>query len=194
MNNTANLIRLAFVLFFVLLLQIVVFDNLDFLGLCNPFIYILFILVAPFGCPTWLLMLMAGGAGLIIDVASNTPGMHAAASILIAYLRPVVLRLIAFRNTTYKEGDMPGSHAYGSMWFARYTLIIVAIHHLALFLIEQFDSRDAYVGRVRAVAVEVAHDDGSLVFGEGYCAIVSAYCVFEFGEFALLDFIVGCAD
>lgn len=35
---------------------------------------------------------------------------------------------------------MPGSHAYGSMWFARYTLIIVAIHHLALFLIEQFDS------------------------------------------------------
>ncbi|MCI5777555.1 MAG: rod shape-determining protein MreD [Bacteroidales bacterium] len=140
MNNTANLIRLAFVLFFVLLLQIVVFDNLDFLGLCNPFIYILFILVAPFGCPTWLLMLMAGGAGLIIDVASNTPGMHAAASILIAYLRPVVLRLIAFRNTTYKEGDMPGSHAYGSMWFARYTLIIVAIHHLALFLIEQFDS------------------------------------------------------
>lgn len=140
MNNTANLIRLAAVLIVVLTLQTVVFDNLDFLGLCNPFIYILFILLAPFGCPTWLLMLMAAGEGLIIDIASNTPGMHMAATILIAYLRPPVLRLVAFRSTTYKEGGIPGSHAYGSLWFARYTLIIVAIHHLALFLIEQFDS------------------------------------------------------
>lgn len=156
MNNTANLIRLSVVLIVVLLLQVVVFDNLDFLGLCNPFIYVLFILVAPFGCPTWLLMLMAAGEGLIIDIASNTPGMHMAATILIAYLRPAVLRLVAFRSATYKEGDVPGSRGYGSLWFARYTLIIVAIHHLALFLIEQFDSFYLWSTLIRIVLSIVA--------------------------------------
>ena len=73
-------------------------------------------------------------------------------------------------------------------------LLSVDAEDFLVFLVEQFYSRDAYVGRVRVVAVEVAHDDGCIVFGECYCAIVAAYCVFEFCEFALLDFIVGCAD
>lgn len=140
MNSTANVIRLAIIFVLTLLLQVVIFDNLDFLGLCNPFIYVIFILLAPFGTPTWLLMFMAAAAGLVVDVSANTPGMHTAACILVAYLRPFVLRLIAFRNTSYKEGDMPSSRSYGTLWFLRYTFIMVAIHHVALFIIEQFDS------------------------------------------------------
>lgn len=156
MNNTANLIRLAIIFVVVLLLQVVVFDNLDFLGLCNPFIYIIFILLAPFGTPTWILMLMAAVAGLVVDLSANTPGMHTAACILIAYLRPHVLRLIAFRNATYKEGDMPSSKSYGTLWFARYTIIMVAVHHVALFLIEQFDSFYLYPTLIRIVLSIIA--------------------------------------
>lgn len=46
MNNTANLLRLGLTLLLALILQIVVLDNLDFLGPCNPFVYIVFIMAA----------------------------------------------------------------------------------------------------------------------------------------------------
>lgn len=139
MNNTANLIRLAAILAVSMLLQVVVLDNLDFLGPCNPFIYIVFIMAAPFGCSPILLMLMAAAAGLVVDVVSNTPGMHMAACVLIAFLRGFILRLLAFRSA-YKDDDMPGAAACGSLWFFKYTVFMVTIHHAALFLIEQFDS------------------------------------------------------
>lgn len=139
MNNTANLIRLAAILAVSMLLQVVVLDNLDFLGPCNPFIYIVFIMAAPFGCSPILLMLMSATAGVVVDVVSNTPGMHMAACVLIAYLRGFILRLLAFRSA-YKDDDMPSAAACGSLWFFKYTLIMVSIHHVALFFIEQFDS------------------------------------------------------
>lgn len=140
MNSAYNILRLSVVFVVLLLLQVVVFDNLDFLGLCNPFVYVGFILLLPFGTPTILLMLLAAAAGLVVDVASNTPGMHMAACVLAAYVRPYVLRLIAFRSVSYKDGELPGSRAYGSLWFARYVALVVAVHHVALFLVEQFDS------------------------------------------------------
>ncbi len=139
MNNTANLIRLAFILVVAMLLQIVVLDNLSFLGPCNPFVYIIFIMAAPFGCSSILLMLLSGAVGLFVDVMSNTPGMHAAACILIAYLRSYILRLLAFRSA-YKDDDMPSASVCGSLWYFKYTFLMVSIHHVALFLIEQFDS------------------------------------------------------
>lgn len=140
MNSAYNLFRLAAVFVVLLLLQIVVFDNLDFLGLCNPFVYVAFVMFVPFGTSTILLMVLAAALGLIVDVASNTPGMHMAACVLVAYVRPYVLRLIAYRSVSYKEGDIPGSRAYGTLWFARYAVLMVSIHHVALFLVEQFDS------------------------------------------------------
>lgn len=140
MNSAYNLFRLSVVFAVLLLLQVVVFDNLDFLGLCNPFVYVGFILLIPFGTSTVLLMLLAAAAGLVVDLASNTPGMHMAACVLAAYARPRVLRLVAFRSVSYKDGELPGSRAYGSLWFARYAVLMVAIHHVALFLVEQFDS------------------------------------------------------
>lgn len=140
MNSAYNIVRLLAVFVVLLLLQVVVFDNLDFLGLCNPFVYVAFVLLLPFGTSTILLMLLASVLGMVVDVASNTPGMHMAACVLVAYVRPYVLRLIAFRSVTYKDGELPGSRVYGTLWFARYTLLMVSIHHVALFLVEQFDS------------------------------------------------------
>lgn len=139
MNNTSNLLRLLAILVVAMILQVVVLDNLDFLGPCNPFVYIIFILAAPFGCSSVLLMIMAAVVGLGVDVLSNTPGMHTAACVLIAYLRTYILRLLAFRSA-YKDDDMPSAATCGSLWFFKYTLIMVAIHHVALFFIEQFDS------------------------------------------------------
>lgn len=113
MNNTANLLRLGLILLLSLILQIVVLDNLDFLGPCNPFVYIVFIMAAPFGCSSVSLMVMGAVAGLIVDLVSNTPGMHMAACILIAFVRQYILNLLAFRSA-YKADDMPSASSCGS--------------------------------------------------------------------------------
>ncbi len=139
MNNSSNILRLALIFVLALILQIVVIDNLEFLTFCNPFIYIVFILSLPFGISPITAMLLALPAGLAVDFASNTPGMHAAACVLIAYLRQPILNLIAFRNS-YREGDIPSIYSYGLVWYLKYTVLMVSIHHVALFLIEQYDS------------------------------------------------------
>ena len=139
MNNTANLISLFVILLVSLLLQVVVIDNIDFLGPCNPFLYIVFIMAVPFGCSQISLMLMAAAVGFVVDMVSDTPGMHMASCVLIAFVRQYVLRLLAFRSA-YKDDDMPGASTCGSLWFFKYTLIMVSVHHVALFLIEQFES------------------------------------------------------
>lgn len=139
MNNTANILRLAVIFAIAMLLQLVVLDNIDSLGPCNPLVYIIVVMAAPFGCPPILLMLISAAAGLAVDIASSTPGMHMAACVLIGFVRTYVLRLLAFRSA-YKDDDMPSAAACGSLWFFKYTIIMVAVHHVALFLIEQFDS------------------------------------------------------
>jgi rod shape-determining protein MreD len=75
--------------------------------------------------------------GLTIDMFSGTPGMHAAASTLIAYLRPMVARRVG-DNREIEPGMQPSIMSMGFSWFFMYSLILVFVHHFALFLIEVF--------------------------------------------------------
>lgn len=155
MNSTANLLRLAVVFALGLLLQIVVLDSLDLVSLCNPMIYVVVLLTAPFGCSTMQLMLLALPTGLVMDMASNTPGMHLAACLLIAYVRQFYLRALAFRSA-YKESDMPSINACGIVWFVKYALLMIATHHVTLFFIEQFDTLFFWPTLLRVVLSIVA--------------------------------------
>lgn len=110
---------------------------MEFSGFINPYLYILFIITLPFETPGWLLLLLAAALGLSIDIFSDTIGMHMAASILLAFLRPFVLARIAPRDN-YEPGTLPLPTFYGIPWFFKYTGILVFIHHLFYFIIESF--------------------------------------------------------
>lgn len=121
----------------LVLVQILVFNNIQFSGYIVPYIYILFILLLPFETPRWLLLLAAFTLGISVDLFTQTPGMHAAASVLMAFLRPWVLEMSAPRDG-YEPGTYPRLYYYGFQWFLRYTVILVLAHHLVLFYIEVF--------------------------------------------------------
>ena len=163
MNSTQNYIRLLIIFLVTTLIQVVVLDNLEFLNLCNPFLYVVVLLSAPFGISPIALMLMSLPVGLAIDVASNTPGMHAAACVFGAYMRPYVLQLISFRSA-YRDDDMPSVHSYGLVWYAKYVLIIVALHHLVLFFVEQFDGLFFWTTLLRALLSILASSVLIIVF------------------------------
>jgi hypothetical protein len=125
----------------VILFQVLVMDNVMLNGYMVPYIYILFILLMPFETPRWTQLVLGFLLGMGIDLFLNTPGMHTAATVLIAFIRPYLLNLLAPRDG-YEPDSFPRIHYYGFLWFLKYTLIIVLIHHLVLFYLEVFQLKD----------------------------------------------------
>ncbi len=135
MSNSflGNIIR-----FFVLIfLQILILDNINFGGYVNPYLYVYFILLLPFEISGWLLLISSFALGFSIDIFTGTMGMHTAASVLMAFARPIVIRSIG-SNREYESGMQPSIHDLGFRWFLTYALILIFIHHIALFYIEVF--------------------------------------------------------
>lgn len=125
-----NLLR--FVL--LLLAQILVFSNINFSSFINPYVFPLFILLLPFETPRWALMLIGFAAGLTLDVFLGSFGMHAAACLLIGYLRPFLINIITPKGTVFEIS--PQLYSQGAPWFAIYTGIAISVYLTFYFLIE----------------------------------------------------------
>ncbi len=120
----------------LVLLQVLVLNNIQFLGFVNPYIYILFILSLPVRTARWVSLLLAFGLGLTIDIFSNTPGMHSSATVLIAFLRNGIINL--FINIDEGNNPTPSYHSFSVATYVKYVIFMVLIHHGALFFLEAF--------------------------------------------------------
>ena len=136
---------LKFLLFFILLilLQILLFNNIQFSGYINPYVYLMFILLLPVEIPSWLLLLLSFLTGLTMDFYSDSPGIHCSATVLTGFLRPYILRIISPRDG-YEHNSVPSMLIYGFRWFLIYTLLMVLVHHTALFYLEVFRFTDFF--------------------------------------------------
>lgn len=140
-----NILRFVLLVFF----QVFILNNLQFGGFINPFVYILFILLLPFKTPKWFLLVIGFILGFTIDLFFHTPGIHASATVFMAFLRPYVLDYFATRDG-YETGTFPGVYYYGFVWFLKYTALLVLAHHVFLFYLEVFRFSDFFItlGRV----------------------------------------------
>ncbi|MGV3504424.1 MAG: hypothetical protein ACO1O1_11995 [Adhaeribacter sp.] len=116
-------------------LQVLLLRNLVLFDTAFCYLYIGFLLFLPIQMPKVLLLLLALVSGLTIDVFYDTIGINAAASVLLAYLRPYVLLVLTPRDD-YEKSDSVNVHVMGWRWFSVYSLFLVFIHHLALFFLE----------------------------------------------------------
>jgi rod shape-determining protein MreD len=132
-----SVIRLSLIGILLILMQLLLFNNIQFSGFINPYIYIMVVLLLPSTIPSWLLLIISFLTGLIIDLFVGSPGMHASATLLAGFCRPYLLTIIAPRDG-YESGSDLSMSAYGFRWFLVYTVIIVVIHHTALFYLEVF--------------------------------------------------------
>ncbi|MDD4969133.1 MAG: rod shape-determining protein MreD [Paludibacter sp.] len=127
-----NIFRFALLVLF----QVLVLNNIQFLGYINPYLYILFILVLPVQMPRWFLLILAFILGLTIDIFSNTPGTHAFATVFVAFFREGIIKL--FTNIEEGNNPTPSFHTFGVSAFIKYVVLIVFIHHTILFTLEAF--------------------------------------------------------
>ncbi|MBP6609915.1 MAG: rod shape-determining protein MreD [Paludibacter sp.] len=131
-----RVIQNIFLFFVLVLMQVLVLNNIQFLGFVNPYIYVLFILSLPARTPRWFVLILGFILGLAIDTFSNTLGMHTAATVLIAYARSFVIKLF----TSIDEGNnpIPSFHSFGVGAYVKYTFVMVVLHHSSLFFLESF--------------------------------------------------------
>ena len=125
----------------LVLLQIFILNNINFRGYLDPYLYVLFILLLPFDTPKWLQLTSAFLIGFFVDLFSHSLGMNAAASVFMAFVRPTVLQLLS-PGREYDPVVPPGISGFGLRWFLSYSLILIFLHHLVLFMLEAFGFHD----------------------------------------------------
>ena len=128
-----NLVRFVM----LVLLQVFLLKNITLYNLSTPYLYILFILLLPFETPNLVLFALAFVLGLTIDAFYDTPGLHAAACTLLAFVRVLFISITVQKDGFDNEPE-PTLSIMGFRWFFTYALILTLFHHFFLFNLEVF--------------------------------------------------------
>ena len=119
----------------LILIQVLVLNNINYFGYVNPYLYVLFLILYPFNGNQTLFLLVSFLLGLGVDIFEDSGGINAAACVVAAYVRPVILRFsfgVSYDYQTIRfSSTQPGSRI-------SYVSLLVFLHHFVLFLLEFF--------------------------------------------------------
>src|SRR6185437_1163670 len=101
-----------------------------------PYVYPLFILLLPFEISVVGLLILGFITGLTVDTFMNTAGIHACATVFIAYLRTNVLNALLPKNLSEYPNQSPSIKNMGWMPFLVYSGFLILLHHIAFFSLE----------------------------------------------------------
>jgi len=128
-----NTIRFAL----LILLQVYLLNKIPHLHkFIIPYLYYLFILWLPFNTSRINLLVIGFFTGLVLDFFMMTPGIHAAPCVLIAYLRPFVINILAPKDQSEFNYREPSPKAMGWTPYLVYTFILTLFHHGYMVLLE----------------------------------------------------------
>jgi hypothetical protein len=142
-----NIIRLIL----ILVVQLFVLNNVPPLHqFIVPYFYFIFILWLPFKITRTALLFVAFAVGYITDMFYKTPGLHLAACVLIAYIRPPFIKLLLPKEATEWGNEEPTRKTMGQVPYMTYLIILTLIHHFYLILLEwlQFGSFLYFSGKL----------------------------------------------
>ncbi len=119
-----------------------------------PYLYFLYIIWLPFTLGRFPLLIIAFFFGLSFDYFTGTMGLHAAACVLIAYIKPFLLNLLIPQETTEQSYIEPSISSMGWAPYSLYLTLLTFIHHFYLVLLEwlQFGDFVYFLGKVTATS------------------------------------------
>ena len=133
----SDLVKNIFRLVIFILVQVYVLDRIPHLHrFIVPYLYFLFILWLPFSVSRLGLLFIGFITGLILDYFANTPGLHAAACVLIAYARPFIISLLIPKDTSEINYREPSPRGMGWAPYSLYVFVLTLLHHTYLTLLE----------------------------------------------------------
>ena len=138
MNTIYINIALRFIV--LILAQGLVFNKFDFLGVYDPYISVVFILIFPVKISRISFLIISFFFGLSLDYFSNSLVLNATSFITIAYLKPSIMNFV-FGNFYDPYGvKMIKHYIIESTIYQKilYVFIIIFLHHLIIFSLESF--------------------------------------------------------
>ncbi len=128
-----NMIRFAV----FILLQVYILNRIPHLHrFITPYLYFLFILWLPFSVSRQWLLLIGFVTGLTLDYFSMTPGLHAAACLLIAYVRPFLITILTPKDSTEFNYREPSPRAMQWTPYMVYVFVLTLLHHGYMVFLE----------------------------------------------------------
>ena len=103
------------------------------MGYLNPFPYVLYIILFPVNGNKPTLLVTSFLLGLLLDMFTNSGGVHATASLLLAYIRPSLFKFsfgLSYEYQTVKIADKISPERI------TFLLLAIFIHHFILFSLE----------------------------------------------------------
>ncbi len=120
-----------------MLVQVFVFDKIVLHQMVTPYLYFLFVLWLPFKMQRPWLMLIAFAYGFILDSFRHNPGFHAAACLLIAYIRPFLVNIFIPQEGADTNFEEPSIKSMGGILpYAIFMSVLCLLHNAWLFLLE----------------------------------------------------------
>jgi len=128
-----NIIRFAL----FILLQVYVLNKIPHLHrFITPYLYFLFILWLPFSVSRQWLLIIGFLTGITLDYFMMTPGLHAAACVLIAYVRPFVINILTPKESSDFNYREPSPKAMQWTPYTVYVFTLTLLHHGYLLFLE----------------------------------------------------------
>jgi hypothetical protein len=120
-----------------------------------PYFYFVFLLWLPFKITRTTLLFVAFGLGYLTDIFYKTPGLHMAACVLLAYLRPPFIKLLLPKEATEWGNEEPSRKTMGQVPYITYVVGLTLIHNFYLILLEwlQFGSFLYFTGKLLATTL-----------------------------------------
>jgi hypothetical protein len=133
----SDLVKNSFRIFIFVLVQVYVLNKIPHLHrYVVPYLYFIFILWLPFSINRLGLLLAGFAGGLLLDYFTNTPGLHAAACVLIAYVRPFLINILIPKDTSEFNYREPSPRALGLAPYSVYVFVLTLLHNTYLLLLE----------------------------------------------------------
>jgi len=122
---------------FFILVQVYVLNKIPHLHrFITPYLYYLFILWLPFSVSRQWLLVIGFLTGLTLDYFTMTPGLHAAACTLIAYVRPFIINILTPKDSSEFNYREPSPMAMQWTPYAVYVFVLTLLHHGYMVLLE----------------------------------------------------------
>jgi hypothetical protein len=118
-------------------------------------IHVIIILLLPIQLSKVAVIFISFVLGLILDAFYNQQGVHSASMVLLGFLRPIVLNLLAPREG-YEDFMKPTVQSLGFGWFATYSGLLILGHHLFFFYIEIFGFSEFWSTMLRTICSTLA--------------------------------------
>ncbi len=130
---------IRYVIYFVslVLLQVLLFNYVSLGTGLVPYIYVIAILLLPIDIQKWIVLILSFVIGLTVDIFNDTVALHTSATLVLAFMRPFVIRLLSPEDG-YVIGTLPSNFTLKFWRFFAYITILLFFHQLVYFSLDIF--------------------------------------------------------